>query len=144
MPTTIPIPKIYLGKTKTRSQMCRVYTIDGRVPKMQLSVSRGCILDELNGKGFLISPANQFRDKNGVTWQILFENSMLPLALREDLNVTNLTTLVDQIYVDNHEEAQRQQFRNALKSKIMDKILWIVAMPCTVALIWGTIALLKK
>ena len=140
---TLTLPRIYLGKRKPRSQMCRVYTIDGRVLKLELPVSRGCILDELNGKGFLISPANQFAKEDRLAWQIIFENSVLPIALREELNIKNLTKLIDQIYIDNHEEAQRQELRDAKKNKIWDKILWVVGMPCTVALIWGAMTIIK-
>jgi len=127
--------------------MCRIYTDDGRVVKQELDVLRSCLNNEELGKGFLMSSTNQVRevsDSSHTSWQILYEKSSLPVALRQDLNIKDLTKLIGQIYRDCREEAERQQYREALKNKFMDRILWVVAMPCTVALVWGVLTLLKR
>ena len=140
---SIPLPQISFVKRKQRSQMCRLYTDDGRVVDVELDVSKSCIIDSDFGKGYLISAVNQFY-RNSVGWQILYEKSSLPIALREDLNTPNLKKLITQIAMSCLEEAQRKQYKEALKNKLMDKILWVVAMPCTVFLIWGVMAFMKR
>ncbi len=131
---SIPMPRIYFGKKNQRSQMCRIYTDDGRVVKVELDVLRSCLDEPELRKGFLISPANLFYN-DGVLWQVLYEKSCLPLALRETLNVKNLEKLIDQIFDDNLQEAKSRQFKQALKDKLMDRITWIVAIPCSVILV---------
>jgi len=124
--------------------MCFIYTEAGQRKRVEIDVLRSCMVHQDLGKGFLISFENQFRDKDGVSWQILYEKSCLPIALRKELNLGDLTKLIGQIFRDYREEAERQQFSNVMKSKMLDKLLWLVAMPCSVALIWGAMTILKR
>jgi hypothetical protein len=134
---------VKLGKYRQRSQMCRIYTVDGRVETTELSVSRSCIrIPDI--AGFMLSPPNQFRDKQNISWQLLYESSCIPIDLREDIDIKDLTKIIDQIYADNTEEAKRKQFKEAMKSKWLDKIMWIVLMVCITVGIIGLTAYLRS
>jgi len=135
MAVTIGTPKVSWGKTKKRSQMFLVITHDGRLVERQFQVSRSCALTDNKDAGFLLSPGNQFRDKQNVTWQLVDENSYVPPALREDVNIKDFDGLLEKIFADNHEERERQNYRDAAKNILADRLLWIMAMPCITILI---------
>ena len=148
---SIPLPKISLGKTKERSQMCEVFTIDGRLPDKELVVGSGCADDEKTGLAFILDPQNQYLAEDNTWHQLVSENSQIPICLREtsmyqdgDNDEKELETLGNDIYKQRYNQAKAEQFEIAKQSESWNKFLWLVtivfgSLLCIAAMqyIWG-------
>jgi len=122
---------IRLGKRKDRSQMCKIYTDDGRRITHEADVEMGCIVDHGRRKAFLQDVDNQFRSrKDGQWYQILGERSTLPICLLKE-NTADLKNNMGKIYRACKENAKFQQYIDAKKNELLDKFIWIVAMAIT-------------
>jgi len=126
---------IKFGKRKQRSQVCEMFTDDGRLPTVEWDVLRGCIDDAVKGMGFLIDGGNQFLDEQGSWVQLLGERSIIPICLIKSADETDLKGLKDQIFHESHEEAKVEQYRRAIQSEFMNKILWMITIPCVTFLL---------
>lgn len=136
---TIPLPKVTLGKRKKRSQMCEIFTDDGRIIDVELDVLRGCVDDPDRNAAFLIDSDNQFVCEDGQWHQIIGEHCTLPIRMITKDKERDLDNLIPQIFRETHETAKLQQYENATKNAWMEKILWIVAIPCITFLLFYAI-----
>lgn len=123
------------GKRKLRSQMCEMFTDDGRLITVEHDVLRGCIDDAIKAMAFIIDGDNQFMDEQGDWVQLLGERSIIPICPVKDSHITDLEKLKDQIFHESHEEAKVEQYKKAAQSAFMDKILWMITIPCVTFLI---------
>jgi hypothetical protein len=135
IPSNIPIPKIIMGKRKQRSQMCEVFTEDGRILQIEFDVLRGCIEDQATGQAFLIDSANQYTDERGYWVQVLGERSTIPVCMISPTKVNDLKGLINNIYYESYQDAKMQQYIKAAKAPWLERITWIVAIPCICALL---------
>lgn len=126
---------VKFGKRKQRSQMCEMFTDDGRLLTVEHDVLRGCIDDSIKGMAFIIDGDNQFLDEQGDWVQLLGERSIIPICPVKGSNITDLEKLKDQIYHESHEEAKVEQYKKAEQSEFMNKILWMITIPCVTFLI---------
>ena len=136
---TIPLPKVTFGKRKKRSQMCEIFTDDGRILDVELDVLRGCVDDPARNAAFLIDPDNQLVCEDGQWYQIIGEHCTLPISLINKGKEKDLNKLIPQIFRETHETSKLQQYENAMKNAWVEKILWIVAIPCTTLLLFYAI-----
>jgi hypothetical protein len=81
MPVNINInTKAIIGKVKARSQLCRVYTEDGRIVIIEASVLKACIADDQKVSAWVIDADNQVQDEEHGQWyQLIDERSMMPV-----------------------------------------------------------------
>ncbi len=104
MPINLNInTRTIIGKVKTRSQLCRIYTSDGRIVFAEPSVLKACISDDAKMSGWVIDQDNLIQDEETGLWcQLLDEQSMLPVpAVTGKTQVKDLGALVDQIFKDS-------------------------------------------
>jgi len=143
---SIPLPQIKLGKRKERSQMCEVFTDDGRWIDRELPALNSCVDDEMVGTAFLLDPDNQFQAEDGNQHQLLTEKSQETLRLRKeqiheeegDGGKDELVELRNSLFRLTSEQKQAEQFKKAETSEAWNKFLWIVSIVCgTMVLIAG-------
>ena len=116
--------------------MCHLYTDDGRLETIELPVLQGSVLDEEKGKGFVLDATNQYFNKEDGQWyQVLWERSSIPLCMINQSSVKDLTALIDQIFHQNRQKAEIKQFKRANKNALLDRIIWLVAIPCVTILL---------
>lgn len=157
VPTNIPIPQIKLGKLKARSQMWEMFTDDGRVIDIELPVLTGCCDDPAHGKAFLLDAENQYTNEQGYWVQIGADRSLMPLCMIQDTKILGngnkpgksdddalLTDLVDQIYHEAKEAKHEALWATISKNTFMDKLIWLIAIPCITALIAFAFIIIKK
>jgi hypothetical protein len=134
MPTAqIPIPRLSMGKRKQRSVMTEVFMDDGQIKEIEDMVLRGCAVDG-ETSAYVIDDLNQFEEK-GIWYQILGERSCIPICLRNKTRIPDITNLVNEIFKASYEMEKRQQFINALKNTLLDKLLWFISIPCSTILL---------
>jgi len=143
--SSIPIPQIKLGKRKERSQMCEVFTDDGRWKDKELPALNSCVDDESVGIAFLLDPENQYLAEDNNWHQLITEKSQIPLSLRKQ-NIyqgghndkAELAQLGNDLFKLTAEQKQAERFKNAQASEAWNKFLWIVSIVCgTMVLIAG-------
>lgn len=123
--------------------MNEMFTDDGRIVTLEFDVGRGCTIDENLGMAFVISAGNQFTAEDGQWHQLLGERSTIPICLIKETEITDLKGLKDKIFREAHEGAKINQYKIANRNFLIDKILWIVTIPCVTLLIifaarmWG-------
>lgn len=127
-PSSIPLPAIRWGKRKLRSQMCEIFTDDGRIVAVEEDVLRGCVDDPATGQAFLLDAENQYTAEDGHWYQILGERSTIPLCMIKETNIKDLQKLINQIFHESQEDAKLRQYEKATSNTMADKLLWIVAM----------------
>lgn len=138
MRSSIPIPHLVFSKKKERSQVCEMFTDDGRIIDIEPDVLRGCADDPETGMAFLIDPDNQMTNETGDWVQILSERSTLPVMMVKPKVIDDLKNIINSIFHECHENAKIIQYSARAKDAIMDKIQWIVVFSCsTVLLIFG-------
>jgi len=93
MPVNVSInTKTLIGKVKTRSQLCRVYTEDGRIIITEPGVLKACINEDSKISAWVIDADNQVQDEDTGQWyQLLDERSMMPVP-----SVTGIDKIKDQ------------------------------------------------
>jgi hypothetical protein len=131
MPTSIPVPQIKFGKTKQRSQMCDVFTIDGRLKIIELPVLHNCASD--GDHAFILDDNNQYYCEDDKTWhQILDERDAVPLQLRKDSyfadgehDEQDLKEIRDELFRISSERAQAKEYARANTNDNWDKLKWI-------------------
>lgn len=140
---TLTIPTIKWGKRKDRSQICESFTEDGRIITVELPVLRGCVDDEKSGQGFILDAGNQYTNEDNYWTQVLWERSSFPVCMIDDSKNPDLSKLINQIYKESKKQAQLDQFIEAAKNAMSDRLSWIIAMVCGTFLIiaamqtWG-------
>ena len=95
--------KNLIGKIKTRAQLCRIYTEDGRRVVTEPTVLKGCISDDAKLAGWLLDPNELVQDiDTGLWFQLLDERSIYPIpAVTGKPNTKDGKTLVEQIFKDS-------------------------------------------
>lgn len=133
----ILIPTIRFGKRKQRSQMCEVFTDDGRIATIELDVMKSCVDDPDKGIGFLLDADDQFMMEDRHWYQVLYEKSAIPICMIKGSDVveTQLSTVLNQIFDESQEAAKEHQYNIATKNAMMDKLIWIIAIVCSSAII---------
>lgn len=142
MPTNIAIPSIKFGKRKQRSQMCEVFTEDGRIVDVELDVLRGCINDPITEQAFIIDSDNQYTNESGYWTQVLGERSTIPICMVKPHKMQDgknddeeLKGLINQIFHESQEAAKLAQYLKAGKREMWNKLLWIITVPCVTVLL---------
>jgi len=81
MPVNVSInTKTLIGKVKTRSQLCRVYTEDGRIVITEPGVLKALINEDSKISAWVIDADNQVQDEDTLQWyQLLDERAMMPV-----------------------------------------------------------------
>lgn len=133
----INLPTIKWGKKKTRSQMCEIFTDDGRIQDQELDVVKSCVHDPDKGLGFLLDSDDQLVGEDGQWYQVLYERSAIPVCMVGGANITEekLPEIINQIYDESQKAAKEEQYMKASKNNTMDKLMVIVAIVCASALI---------
>lgn len=132
----VTIPTIKWGKRKQRSQMCELFTEDGRIVNIELDVLLSGMIDETSGQAFIIDAINQFVNSEDRNWtQLVWERSCLPPSMISDSQVVDLRKLVNQIFVETKKMKKMEQFGKAGKDLMAIRITWIVAIVCTAAVV---------
>lgn len=131
---SIPIPIIKFGKTKEKSQLCEVFTIDGRQRQIDFPAKTTFIDD--GERAFLINENNQYFDKQVGVWvQPIFAAHVIPLQFREkDPLADNINddqqykNLVDNLFKITAEEKQSKQYAEANANEAWGKFIWIITI----------------
>ena len=134
----INLPRVRLiGKRKARSQMCEIFTDDGRIVDQELDVIKSCVDDPNLGMGFLLDADDQFQGADKQWYQILYEKSMIPVSMIGGIvaQQKDLPKLLDQIYDESQEAAKEHQYNLAMKNTWAERITLIVAILCGSAVI---------
>jgi hypothetical protein len=131
----IPLPRVSFGKRKQRSQMCEVFTDDGRIILVEHEVLRGCVADYQKGMGFILDSDNQMVNEDGYWSQVLGERCTIPMCMIKPSNIKDLRALVNQISHETRAAAKMAEYEKANKNKFMEKIIWIVGMPISAFLL---------
>ena len=142
MPTSIPLPQIYWGKRKQRSQMCEVHTLDRKIVEVELEVVRFCAADSIKNLAFLLDGENQyFSDKN--YWvQILDERSLYPVCSIKKRDETKTKDLLLQIYREAKKQAKAEQYKKRDTNR-MTAFVMIVSIFCTTMIVIAGMAWLR-
>lgn len=138
MPKTLTIPTLKWGKRKERSQVCEIFTEDGRIVDMELDVLHGCVQNKAleSGDAHLISQENQFLDEEDDIWkQQIGELSVLPICMINPKSIGDSKDRVEKIYADRLESTMMATNKEALKSPVMERLLWIISIVCCTAIV---------
>jgi len=139
----ISVPSIKWGKRKNRSQMCEIFTDDGRILTVELAVLFGCVDDPERKMGFLLDDENQFVSEDGHWTQILGERSSIPMCLVKPENADVLKNRIGTMGREVRENAKQQLYDDAKKNLFADKILNIVVVGVVALLIFGAMKFLR-
>ncbi len=135
---------ISFGKRKQRSQMCEIFTDDGRIISIEQEVAKGHMVDTNKELGFLIDGANQLLGKDNNWYQILGEKDCRPLPLvtgraAEDKKGSDkdpLRTQIEQLFAETLEDAKFKQYMLARKNIMLEKLTQLVAVVLTAFLLY--------
>ena len=142
MNKTLSIPTLKWGKRKERSQICEIFTEDGRIRDMELDVLHGCVQNKMleSGDAHLLSQDNQFMDEEDGIWkQQIGELSVVPICLIKPKAIADVNERVEKIYADRREAIMTMKNKEALKSPVMDRLMWIITIVCSSAIVIAAI-----
>jgi len=128
---------VKLGKRKQRSQMCELFTEDGRIIDIEMDVLRSCVDDPNSKQAFLIDAVNQYVNMDDKAWtQVLWEPSAYPLRMiNPQEEADDFEKLSDQIYEETWSNTKQDQYDKAKKDEQGNRVTWIVSIVCTAAVI---------
>jgi len=134
--------KALIGKTKTRSQMCEVFSEDGRIIDMEVPVLKGCAADDEKCSAWLLDPSNQVQDEStGIWYQAIGERSTIPMEVindSPDLNAKEYQTLIDKIFHESWVLDLIVIGRESARNKILGWVaLMLGSTVCLGALVLG-------
>ncbi len=130
------MPRVIWGKRKKRSQICEIFTEDGRIETMEFDVLRGCVDDPILGIGFILDADDQYVGEDKYWHQILGERSMLPIRMLNPKGVDEdeeaLNKIIDQIFEASCEAAKLAQYTKAANKNKSDNLvkMFTVGMAC--------------
>lgn len=134
-PITLPSLKVNLGKRKERSQICEVFTLDGRIIDREIPVVRGCMDDPAWGMGFIVDAGNQHMNEQGFWAQSIYEDSVLPICSiqkrkEQDGNDDSgeVTKLIENINRETKALEKLKQYSKNASNEKMNKLLWLFGM----------------
>jgi len=141
--------KALIGKTKTRSQMCEVFTEDGRMVDIEIPVLKGCVADDEKCSAWLLDPENQVQDeKTGLWYQVIGERSTIPMEVIKDLRDLDdkeYRTLIDKIFHESWVLDLITIGREAARNKVLSWVaLMLGSTVCLAALVLAKNLLGKK
>ena len=95
--------KNLIGKIKSRAQLCRVYTEDGRMVVTEPAVLKGSLSDDDKLAGWLLDPDELVQDlDSGLWYQLLDERSIYPVpAVSGVQKIKDGKSLLEQIFKDS-------------------------------------------
>jgi hypothetical protein len=128
--SSVPIPKVVLGKHKQRSIMTKKYTHDGQIVYPEMDVLGSHCQDEVNA--YILDASEQLRGEDGNWYQILDESSCIPRCIRHPEKYKDLWNIVKQIHHASRRSAILAQFTKANKNSRQDFILKVIAIPCSI------------
>lgn len=120
-------PKIVWGKHKPRSQMCDMFTEDGKIVDIEMDVARACLDDDIRNNAFLADSTNQYRGESGAWVQPLWERTAFPIACRTPRSDEDFTDLLDNLFAEAYEIKEAEQFKKAREDQ-GGKALWTVCI----------------
>ena len=128
--------------------MWEMFTDDGRCVDLEFPVLTGCCDDPTHGKAFLLDAQNQYTNEQGYWVQIGWDRSLMPLCMIAKTKILGMknkdgkqddddliTDLVDQIFHEAKEMTQERLWEGISKNTLMDRMTWLIAIPCITALI---------
>ncbi len=128
--------------------MWEMYTVDGRCVDAEIPVIQGCCDDAAHGKAFLLDPANQYTNERGEWVQLGWEMSLMPLCTIEETKILGtqnqpgvqdddplITDLVNQIFHESSEARKELVWSKANRNVLLDKLTWLIAIPCITAVV---------
>jgi hypothetical protein len=124
-----------IGKVKARSQMCGIYTEDGRKVITELSVLKGCISDDSKLSGWLVDADELVQDEQTGLWiQLLDERSIMPVpAITGKAKAKDLKKLVNEIFKDSISVDLVTMNEEARKDKQRTWLMLILGTPIVLA-----------
>ena len=131
-PKAIPLPRIKFDKKLARSQTYQIATDDGAVISRELPVASGCAVMPESCHAFEIDPDNQYLNENNMWVQVAGERSAIPKMSRKPHKLAGEGVergLIEKVYKEHKELAKLQQFLKIGKNTLLDKIIWVVAIP---------------
>lgn len=131
MPASIPLPQIKWGKRKERSQMCVMFTSDGREENIELDALHGSIQNKklTTQDAFILSAENQFFDEDDSTWkQLINEMSGVPICMIKPMSEDEVNKRWGDIFENASVSAMIQKQKEAFQSVIWEKLTWIVSI----------------
>jgi hypothetical protein len=121
--------KALIGKTKTRSQMCEVFTEDGRIVDLEIPVLKGCVAADDKCSAWLMDPENQVQDEStGIWYQVYGERSTIPMEVIKDLpdpTKDEYTKLIQKIFHESWVLDLIVIGRESARNKVMS---WVALM----------------
>ena len=118
--------------------MFHIFTIDGRIEKKELDVTIGLGVDHASRLGFLIDNDNLYCDEAHDWVQIVSERCMEPLCMLQKTRENDLGLIIDQIHSEAYEDEKLTLRLKSAKNVLMERIMWIVAIPSiTFLMIYG-------
>lgn len=134
-----------IGKTKARSQMCRIGTDDGRIVEVEIPVLKGCAAHDLWCSAWVLDAENQMQDETSGMWfQLLGERSTIPICLITETKIKNLTKLINDIFHESWIMDLIQAGRDAAKDKARAWLYTIFGAPILLAALLFGIAIIKR
>ena len=131
--------KALIGKTKTRSQMCEVYTEDGRLIDIEIPVLKGCAADDEKCSAWLLDPSNQVQDEaTGMWYQVIGERSTIPMEVIKnlpDLDTQEYKKLIDKIFHESWVLDLIVIGREAARNKILGWVALMIGMTFPLAML---------
>jgi hypothetical protein len=122
MPVNLNInTRTIIGKVKARSQLCRIYTEDGRIILTEPSVLKACIADDSKVAAWVIDADNQVMNEDTRQWeQLLDERSIIPVPavtgkseIKDQEKLTHQifhdSWVIDLIMLDNEQKRDKQR-----------------------------------
>jgi hypothetical protein len=137
--------RIKKGKSKKRSQMTEIFTEDGKIMNIELSVSRNCMLDEERGNAFLIDSPEQLPGEDKNWYQVLWERSGYPVSIVHPENKQpDLEVLLRNIYRETKAHKRDEQFDKSKNNDRMNTYLWIISIICATFIIIAFMEFMKS
>lgn len=131
MAVSIPLPQINWRGKKERSQMCVIFTSDGREENLELDALHGSIQNSklATQDAFILSAENQFFDEDDNTWkQLINEMSGVPICMIKPMEKEEVEKRWGDIFENASVSAMIQKQKEAMQSVIWEKLTWIVSI----------------
>jgi len=147
--TSIPLPSIKFAKKKERSQICEIFTDDGRLADKEEPVANSCAKDDTLEIAWLLVPENQFMAEDGNWHQLVSEHSQIPICLIKesklqdgDNDEAELDALSNDLYIVTFWQKMTEGIMKAKRGDALNKMQVIVGMICGTIILIGGLSML--
>lgn len=137
MPQATIRVKSPITKSKERSIVCRVRTMDGRILVSELPVLLNVLVDEKStpGHAYLPDENNLYLAEDGTYQQMLHEGDHIPICTRAQNQYTDgkkdneeYDSVSNQLFDTSRNQAQAEVFDEINKSDHWNKIIWAISI----------------